>query len=53
MPVLNSIGSAIIGVTAAGRLIEVVYTMRGDRFRVVTADPMRGRRARAYWETNR
>ena len=40
--------AGVIGRSRAGRLLVVVYTMRGDRFRVVTAWPATGRDARAY-----
>jgi uncharacterized DUF497 family protein len=40
--------AGIIGSTRAGRLLVVVYTMRGERFRVVTAWQATGRDARAY-----
>jgi uncharacterized DUF497 family protein len=40
--------AGMIGSTRAGRLLVVVYTMRADRFRVVTAWPATGRDARAY-----
>jgi len=43
---------AIIGRTAKGRTLVVVFTMRGDRFRVVTAWPANRRHRRAYQEAN-
>jgi uncharacterized DUF497 family protein len=43
---------AIIGRTEAGRVLVVVYMMRGDRVRVVTAFPASPRHERAYWEVN-
>ena len=45
--------SGIIGVTEAGRLIVVIFTRRGGRFRVITAWPAsRGPDARAYREAD-
>jgi uncharacterized protein len=43
----------IIGVTEADRLIVVIFTRRGEGFRVITAWPAsRGPDARAYREAN-
>jgi uncharacterized protein len=39
---------ALVGETEDGRLLEVVYTWRGDRRRIVTAFPARARERRRY-----
>lgn len=40
----------LVGETDDGRLLQVVYTWRGDRRRVVTAFPARPREQRRYEE---
>ena len=44
--------AGIIGVTAEGRLIRVVFTLRRERIRAVTAWPATARQRRAYSEAN-
>jgi uncharacterized DUF497 family protein len=39
---------ALIGATEAGRLLTVIYTMRGSRYRVITAYDASERDARRY-----
>ena len=38
------------GRTAKGRLLTIIYTMRGDTIRVVTRYPMTRRQQRIYFE---
>lgn len=40
---------AILGLTASGRMLVVVYTMRGDAYRVVTARSASRQEAGLYW----
>jgi len=40
---------AVVGATAGGRLLVVIYTMRGERYRVVTARHATPQEARLYW----
>jgi uncharacterized DUF497 family protein len=42
--------TAFVAETFAGRVITVVYTLRGSLIRVVTAYPTRGRLRRQYLE---
>ncbi|HKE93906.1 MAG TPA: BrnT family toxin [Povalibacter sp.] len=46
----NEERTAFVAETLAGRVITVVYTLRGPRIRVVTAYPTRGRLRRQYLE---
>ena len=40
---------AVGGRSAAGRLLTVVYTERGDRYRIVTARGASWREGHLYW----
>jgi len=40
---------AVIGITAGARLLVVVFTIRRDRLRVVSARPATARERRLYW----
>ena len=40
---------AVIGITVAGRLLVVVYTPRGDGYRVASARNATLHEARLYW----
>jgi uncharacterized DUF497 family protein len=39
----------VIGITPAGRLLAVVFTLRGERLWLVTARPATSRERRLYW----
>ena len=39
----------VVGMTDSGRLLEMVYTIRGGRIRAVTAFPMKRSKRRFYY----